>query len=242
MAGYVRAKELGCEVVVKMDGDGQMDPDQMERLLIPLVRNEADYTKGNRFNDFRALREMPWIRLLGNGFLSFMLKVASGYWDIMDPTNGYTAIHRRALDKLNLGKISKRFFFESDMLINLGIARAVVADVSMPARYGREQSTLNVWKILLQFPPRLFAGFLKRILLRYFIYDFNMASVYMLFGLPLLVFGLLYGFDKWIESSRAMTPAPLGSIMLAALPIIVSMEMLLQAINIDINSVPRRKR
>jgi glycosyltransferase involved in cell wall biosynthesis len=241
-AGYAKAEELGCDIMIKMDGDGQMDPEQMEKLIIPLVRDEADYAKGNRFNDFRALREMPRMRLIGNGFLSFMLKVASGYWDIMDPTNGYTAIHKRALYKLSLGKISKRFFFESDMLINMGIARVVVMDVSMPARYGEEKSTLNIWKTLFHFPPRLFVGFVKRIFLRYFVYDFNMASIYILLGIPLLIFGLLYGLDKWIESLRTMIPAPLGSIMVATLPIIVSMEMLLQAINIDINSVPRKRQ
>lgn len=241
IAGYARAEELGCHIVVKMDGDGQMDPSQMERLITPLVRQEADYAKGNRFNDFRALKEMPSVRLIGNGFLSFMLKLASGYWDVMDPTNGYTAIHRRAMERLNFAKISKRFFFESDMLISLGIARAVVADVSMPARYGRERSSLSARGALLNFPPRLFAGLVKRIVLRYFVYDFNMASLYMAIGFPMMIFGVVWGAVTWYGSIKTGNAAPLGSIMLSVLPITLAFQMLLQAVSIDISMVPRKK-
>jgi glycosyltransferase involved in cell wall biosynthesis len=241
MTGYRKAMELGCDIMVKMDGDGQMDPAYLGAITEPLIRDEADYTKGNRFKDFKRLKTMPATRLFGNSALSFLVKVASGYWNIMDPTNGFTAIHRKVLEELNLGKISRRFFFESDMLINLRLVNAVVQDVDVPARYGTEGSTLNVWRALLQFSLKLFRGFLKRLVLRYFIYDFNMASVYMILGIPLLLFGVLYGTVNWIESFRTGEPTPLGTIMLAALPVILALEMLLQAVNIDINSVPKKK-
>ncbi len=242
MTGYRQALALGCDVVVKMDADGQMDPAYIDGLVAPLLRGDADYTKGNRFSDFGKLRAMPLARLVGNSLLSFVVKAASGYWDIIDPTNGYTAIHRRALQKLNFHRLSKRYFFESDMLINLNIAGAVVKDVGIPARYGNEESSIRAGEIVFQFPPKLLKGLLRRIALRYFVYDFNMASVYMILGVPLLSFGLGFGLLKWLDAVSSGTPAPLGTIMLAALPIIVGLEMLLQAVNIDINSVPKRHK
>jgi dolichol-phosphate mannosyltransferase len=176
MTGYRKALELGCDIAVKMDGDGQMDPAYLPALIEPLVSNKADYTKGNRFVDFTALRSMPWPRLFGNNVLSFLEKVYSGYWNIMDPTNGYTAIHRRVLDKLDFSKIAKHYFFESHMLLHLYLLNAVIRDIPIPARYGDENSSLSIKKILWQFPYRLLGGLFKRVFLRYFIYDFNMAS------------------------------------------------------------------
>jgi glycosyltransferase involved in cell wall biosynthesis len=241
ITGYKKAVELGSEVIVKIDGDGQMDPKYIESLIQPLIRNNADYTKGNRFMDFKLLKSMPKIRLFGNSSLSFLVKIASGYWDIMDPTNGYTAIHKRTLEKLSLHKISKRYFFEIDMLINLNILNAVVKDINIPAKYGQEKSSLPIGKILLEFPLRLFTGLIKRIFLKYYIYNFNMASVYILFGLPIFIGSILYGIIEWIDSFITGVPRTAGTIMLVALPIIVSFQMLLQAIQIDINAVPKKQ-
>ena len=242
VSGYKKALEVGCDIVIKIDGDGQMDPKYIPDLIAPLITDEADFSKGNRFTDFKALKKMPKIRLFGNSVLSFLLKMTSGYWNIIDPTNGYTAIHRRVLEKLDLNRISKRYFFESDMLIHLNMINAVVTDISIPARYGNEKSSLSVSKIALQFPPRLLRGFIKRIFLKYFIYDFNMASVYLILGLPMFFFGIIYGMIEWLDSLISGTPKTAGTIMLIALPIIVSFQMLLQAINIDIYSTPKRSR
>jgi len=240
ITGYRKALELGADIIIKMDGDGQMDPAYLPALIEPIVKGEADYTKGNRFRDFDKLRDMPIQRLLANSVFSFCVKAASGYWDVVDPVNGYTAIHRNALERLDLDRIARRFFFESDMLINLNIAGAVVLDVPIPARYGEEKSTIAAWKLPLDFSARLLKGLGRRVLLRYFIYDFNMASVYLLLGIPLFLFGVIFGAVKWADSFYTGMPTPLGTIMLAALPIILGLEMLLQAINIDINSVPRK--
>lgn len=230
---------MGC-IAIKIDGDGQMDPAYIGDLIEPLISDRADYTKGNRFRDFKALKSMPKVRLFGNSILSFLVKCSSGYWNIMDPTNGYTAIHRRVLERLNLQRISKRFFFESDMLINLNVINAVVKDVAIPARYGKEKSSLKVTRVLFQFPPKLLAGLVKRIFLKYFVYDFNMASVYILVGLPMFMLSVIFGIKEWIESIVTGVPRTAGTIMLIALPIIVSFQMLLQAIQIDIASVPKR--
>jgi dolichol-phosphate mannosyltransferase len=241
IVGYKKALEFDCDIIIKIDGDGQMDPSYIPALIPPLLSDEADYTKGNRFMDFKALKKMPGLRLLGNSVLSFLLKIASGYWNIIDPTNGYTAIHRRVLEKLNLDRISKRYFFESDMLINLNIMKAVVHDVAIPARYGNEKSSLNIARILFQFPPKLLKGLVKRIFFKYFVYDFNMASVYIILGIPMFLFGVVYGIIEWIDSMVSGQAKTAGTIMLIALPIIVSFQMLLQAVDIDIHSIPRKR-
>lgn len=242
VAGYKKALELDADIVIKIDGDGQMDPGYIPELIAPLAAGEADYTKGNRFMDFSALRAMPRLRLFGNSMLSFLLKIASGYWNIVDPTNGYTAIHRRALEKLELHRLAKRYFFESDMLINLNIINAVVKDIAIPARYGPEESSLRIGEIMSQFPFRLLEGFTRRVLLKYYVYDFNMASIYILVGLPMFLFGVIFGMAEWLDSYMNGAAKTAGTIMLVALPIIVSFQMLLQAVSIDISSVPGKNR
>lgn len=240
VTGYKKALELGSEIVIKIDGDGQMDVNYMKKLIQPIVDGKADYTKGNRFTDFKALRQMPKIRLFGNSGLSFLVKASSGYWNMMDPTNGYTAINKHALEELDLDNLAKRYFFESDMLINLNIENAVVADVDIPAKYGDEESSLSVTKTLFGFPPKLFKGFCKRIFLKYFIYDFNMLSLYLVLGLPMVLFGTLWGSYKWIEAIMMGVETSTGTVMLSVLPIILGTQFLLQAIQIDMNNIPKK--
>lgn len=184
---------------------------------------------------------MPKMRLLGNNILSFWEKLFSGYWNVMDPTNGFTAITRETLDMIPLEKLSKRYFFESDMLLNLYLVDAVVKDIPIPAVYGNENSSLSIGGAIAHFPFKLLHGFIKRIFLKYFIYDFNMASIYILLGIPLFIFGVTFGIAEWIHSYISNTPKTAGTIMIAALPLIISFEMLLQAINIDINQTPKQK-
>lgn len=241
VSGFRRALALGCDLVVKMDGDGQMDPALLPALLEPLRQGRADMAKGNRFRDFKALRSMPMVRLLGNSGLSFLVKAASGQWGVMDPTNGYLALTRKALESIELDRLSPRYFFESDLLIRLGTARLAVEDVPMPARYGNEVSSLSVGKTLLTFPPLLLRGFLRRVLLSYFIHDFNIASLYLVTGLPLLAFGLLVGLGEWVISVESGVPRTAGTVMLAGLPLILGLQLLLQAIAYDVANAPRPK-
>jgi len=240
ISGYKLALELNVDIAVKMDGDGQMDPQYLKQLIGPIIQNKADYTKGNRFYDFKALKKMPKIRLFGNSILSFLLKVASGYWNIMDPTNGFTAINKEAIESLNFDRISNRYFFESDMLINLNICNKVVKDVNIPAFYGNEKSSMNIKSIALKFPLLLCRRFFKRILLKYFVYDFNMASVYTLVGLPMLLFGAGFGIYRWVYGVMHGIENSTGTVMLSVLPLILGVQFILQAISIDINSVPKK--
>ncbi|MDD5654979.1 MAG: glycosyltransferase family 2 protein [Candidatus Omnitrophica bacterium] len=241
ITGYKEALKLGCDIIVKVDGDGQMDPLYIDKLISPLFNDEADYSKGNRFADFGVLRSMPRVRLFGNSILSFMIKITSGYWSVMDPTNGYTAIRRETLEKIDLNKISKRYFFESDMLIHLNIINAVVVDVSIPSKYSGEESSLSVGNTIALFPFMLLKGFARRIFLNYFIYDFNMASVYILLGAPMFLWGCIFGAVQWRDSIIHGTAKPLGTIMLVTLTIVLSFQMLLQAVSIDIDSTPKKR-
>ena len=240
ISGYKKALEINSDIIIKIDGDGQMDSKYIEVLILPIINNKADYAKGNRFNDFKALKKMPKIRLFGNSILSFMVKMASGYWDIMDPTNGFTAITSKAVSSLNTDKISNRYFFETDMLINLNINNLVVKDIPIPAKYEEEDSNLSIRNVILTFPFKMMKGLRKRILYKYYIYNFNMASIYLAIGLPLFIFGVVFGLYRWILAIVHNIANPTGTIMLAVLPVILGVQFLLQAISVDINNVPKK--
>ena len=237
--GFRKALELGAQIVVKVDGDGQMDTSQLPALLAPLVQGQADYTKGNRFRDFVSLQQMPLIRRVGNMGLGFLSKTATGYWNLFDPTNGYSAIRSEVLAQLPLDRIDKTFYFETSMLANLYLLGALVKDVPMPARYQSEVSNLLVHRVLFEFPFKLFGTFIKRLVLKNFIYDFTMASIYLLTGLPLLLFGLTFGIIKWIQYAGLGIPAPTGTVMLPTLSVLLGIQLLLSAIEIDLRSVPK---
>jgi glycosyltransferase involved in cell wall biosynthesis len=239
VTGYKAALALKCQIVIKMDSDDQMDPAYLPALLHPISEGKAGYAKGNRFVDFKALRAMPTLRLMGNSLLSFMVKACSGYWNIMDPTNGYTAISAEVLEKINLDKLAHDFFFESDMLIRLNIQNVIIEDVAIPARYGEEKSNLSIKRVLLKFPFLLTKGLIKRFILKYLIFDFNMASVYTLIGFPMLIWGIVFGVFKWIENSHLDVSTPTGTVMMSVLPLILGTQFILAAINIDIQSTPK---
>jgi glycosyltransferase involved in cell wall biosynthesis len=236
--GFHKALELGAQIVVKVDGDGQMDLDHLPEMLIPLIEGRADYSKGNRFHDFQALQQMPLIRRVGNMGLSFLTKAATGYWNIFDPTNGFIAIRANVLAQLPLDRIDRTFFFETSMLANLYMIGAVIRDVPMPARYGGETSNLSVRRTLFEFPLKLLQTFLRRLVVKYMILDFSMASIYLITGLPLLLFGLIFGSVKWMEYSMRDIPAPTGTVMLPTLSVLLGIQFLIAAIEIDLRSTP----
>lgn len=239
VSGFRRAIELDAQVVVKMDGDGQMSPDDLPRLVEPLLRGQADFTKGNRFHDFAALARMPALRRAGNMGLSFLTKAAVGYWNCFDPCNGYVAIRGEVLAAMQLDKLHKSFFFETSLLANLYLLGAVVKDVAMPARYGDEVSHLSITRVLLEFPPKLLRCFVKRIILRNFVYEFSMESVYLLTGLPLLMLGITYGAYMWSVFWNSGTGAPTGTVVIPAMLIILGFQLLLSAVQEDLRAVPR---
>lgn len=239
ITGYRAALADGADIVVKLDGDGQMDPAQIPRLIAPILQGRADYTKGNRFYELEFLRAMPRLRLFGNSLLSLVSKLASGYWDIMDPTNGFTAAHREALSLLPLDKIDRGYFFESDMLFRLYTIRAVVRDVPMPARYGDEPSSLRIRNVAAAFPAKYARNAVKRLFYAYFLRDFNAGTLQFCAGSVIALAGVAIGVAFWLHAIATGIPTTSGRVMIAALPILVGAQLLLGALNYDVGSVPR---
>jgi len=237
--GYRMAIDEDIDITVKLDGDGQMDPTDIEKLIRPLVKGTADYSKGNRFFFLESLEEMPRIRIFGNSALAFLSKISSGYWNIFDFTNGFTAIHKKALLHLPLSKISKGYFFESDMLFRLNTIRAVVEDIPMSSKYRNESSGLNIWTVLLSFPYFHAVSFVKRIFYNYILRDFSIGTIYLILGLLLSLFGTVLGVDVVLAREHGQ-PATAGQVMLFALPIIIGVQFLVGFFVFDIQKIPNQ--
>lgn len=242
MTGYRAAVADGADVIVKVDGDGQMDPDLIPYFVRPIIDGNADYSKGNRFYDLEEIGVMPPVRLFGNTVLSLMAKFSTGYWDLFDPTNGFTAIHADVARHLPYNKISRRYFFETDILFRLNIMRAVVVDVPMSAKYGDEVSSLKISKVISEFLVKHARNFLKRIFYNYYLRDLTLASLELPTGLMLLVFGICYGSYHWLENAGTGEATPAGVVMMAALPILTGLQLVLAFLGHDISSVPKRPR
>jgi glycosyltransferase involved in cell wall biosynthesis len=240
LTGYRAAIEAGATLLVKIDGDGQMDPADVLKFAAPIIEEEADYTKGNRFYDLGRLHRMPMARIVGNAALSFITKFSSGYWDVFDPTNGYTAIHAAVAERLPFERISSRYFFESDMLHHLGLLGAVVRDVPIDARYGSEKSGLRLTSAVVRFSARHAVNTARRLFYNYFLRDFSAASMELVVGVLMLGFGVVFGATQWMEWRARGVGAYAGTVMLAALPVIVGMQLLLAFLAFDVSRVPRR--
>jgi len=240
ISGYKKAMEDNMDIIVKLDGDGQMNPALIPNFVIPIIHNEADYTKGNRFYSLEKIRTMPTVRIIGNASLSFLNKISSGYWDLFDPTNGYTAVHSNILKELPLFKISQRYFFESDMLFRLNTLRAVVLDIPMNAVYEDEKSNLNIRTAFFEFLFNHIKNLFKRIFYNYFLRDMSIASFEIILGFILVAFGLFFGGWHWLHSFHEKIQTPLGTIMLSSISIIIGIQFLLSFLAYDIYSVPKR--
>ncbi len=237
--GYLKALELQSEVVAKMDGDGQMDPEHLAQLLDAIIEGGYDYAKGNRFMAGASLAQMPRYRLLGNIILTFVNKVASGYWQIFDPQNGYTAIKSTTLALIDFKTIHKRYFFENDMLIALNFQNARVTDVPIPARYGNETSHMNPFKVSVTFPLLFIPRFWRRIYQKYVLRDFSPIALFLFVGLFLFGWGVAFGAYHWTLSVLTDHAATTGTVMLAVLPLILGFQLILQAIVLDIQETPK---
>ena len=240
LTGYQHALDDGHEIIVKIDGDGQMEPSFIPVITAPIIGGSADYSKGNRFHSAAAFAGMPATRIFGNICLSIMSKLSTGYWDIFDPTNGFTAIHASALKKLSDKKISHGYFFESDMLFWLGKLRAVVKDVPMAAIYGNEKSGIILMKVIPEFFFKHIINGIKRLYFTYFLSSPGVATIQLTFGTIFLLFGIIFGSYHWFQSYYILkVPATAGTVILAALPIILGTQLIFGFLNFDIENVPK---
>ena len=245
ISGYRKALADGHDVIVKLDGDGQMNPALVPTIVRPVLEGSADYAKGNRFDSLENLIGMPKVRIFGNAVLSIWSKVSSGYWTVTDPTNGFTAIHRKALEAINLEKIRKSYFFESDMLFRLSIANCVVTDVPMVAVYGEEKSNLRISRVLFEFPWRHTVNFLKRIFYRYYLREWSVGSFELPLGIALVGFGGWFGLTSYLAARAAGGATTAGQVTASAVAIILGVQLLLSFLAYDVQSeprIPRQKR
>ncbi len=238
ITGYRAAVKDGADIVVKIDGDGQMSPGLIPYIVHPICSGKADYSKGNRFYNLTHIQRMPKARLIGNAILSFMAKFATGYWKIFDPTNGYTAIDARIIPHLPLESISKGYFFETDLLFRLNIMRALVVDVPIDAVYKDEESSLEIKYVIGEFMIKHFRNLFKRIIYNYYLRDMSLASLELIVGSAMVAFGFIFGSIHWYHAIISRAPTPLGTIMLAALPVIAGIQLLLAFFAFDIASSP----
>jgi glycosyltransferase involved in cell wall biosynthesis len=241
-SGFERALVLGADVVVKVDADGQMDPALLPQFLAPIERGDADIAKGNRFDDLSVISRMPPGRRLGNLALSFLVKLASGYWRTFDPCNGYVAIRSDVLRRMDMTRLDDRFFFEISLLCEAYTLRARVRDVPMAPVYANETSSLSPIGVIPNFSMRLIQRAARRIFISYFMRDFNVVSLFLLTGVPALIFGVAWSISHWIQSARTQVFASTGTVMIGVLSIVLGFQLVLQAIVLDVENEPGRTR
>ncbi len=239
VVGYREALAAGADVIVKMDGDGQMAPEGLPALLDALLDRGADYAKGNRLLQRELVHSMPAARIVGNVVMTFLTKLASGYWNVFDPQNGYTAVRASALRVLPLDRLHQGFFFENDMLVRLNIHDFRVRDVPMAPVYANEQSHLSIPAIVSTFPLLLVQRFFRRVTEKYVLRDFSPIALFLFTGLASLGFGTILGITLWLHSFWVGRPTPTGSIILVLLAVVIGFQLCLQAIVLDIQSTPR---
>jgi len=237
--GFAAALLTGADIVVKLDGDGQMDPALIPNLIAAIILGQADFCKGNRFHRLGDTRGMPALRMVGNAGLSLLSKISTGYWQIFDPTNGFLAIHRSVLAELDLKSLHPRYFFESDLLAQLALIRARVRDLPMHAVYADEVSSMRPLHVIAPFTYGHARNLLRRITYQYFVRGFSLASIQLVLGLPMLLFGVVFGVLTWHNSISTGITATAGTVMLSALPIILGVDFLLSWLNFDVHAEPR---
>ncbi len=241
--GFEEALAMDADVIVKIDADGQMDPSYIPS-IVELFEADPNlaYVKGNRFFDSRVLGKMPAIRLFGNSVLSLFAKFASGYWNILDPTNGYLAFNGRLLPGVNWKSFADCYFFEISVLCEYGLKRATIAEIEMDTIYGQESSSLSIFRTIFAFPPKLAWLSLRRLLLQYFLFDINLGSLYIVAGLALGGFGTGFAIFEWIQSSVTGIPRSTGTVMLGVLPFLMGFQLVLNALLYDVQFAARSTR
>lgn len=241
ITGHRRALELKVDVVAIMAGDAQMDPDYLPALLDEVTDGGYGFAKANRFFSPESFAGMPRHRVFGNIVLSFLTKLASGYWNLFDPQNGYTAVRTDVLRRVPLDNIARRYSFENDFLIHLNILQVPAVDVAIPAVYGDEVSSIKLSKVVPELLALLTRGFWRRIWYRYVLWSFSPIALLLFLGLLLFAFGL--GVAIWVCFQIAgSVVATAATVMLAALPLMIGSQMLISALQLDIQASPSDPR
>ena len=235
---HKRALELGGDIMVVMAGDGQMDPAYLPALLDPILHQGYDFAKGNRFFTTGSFEGMPWVRTFGNIVLTFMTKMATGYWDLFDPQNGYTAMTRRVSERIDWDSIARDYSFENDVLAALGLLRARVRDVDIPAVYGDEISDIKLSKTVPHLLRTLRRAFWRRFWLQYVVRSFSPVALFSLFGVLMLLWALAFGVWVVVQRIGGITPST-ATVMIDVLPLQFGFMLVLAAFVLDIMNAPK---
>lgn len=235
VTGYKEASAMGFDVVVVMAGDGQMDPADLDRVVAPVARGEADYVKGNRLFRGESWRMIPHYRYLGNAMLSLMTKIASGYWHIADSQSGYTAISHTALERIDLDRIYKRYGMPNDILVRLNVGNFRVRDVSIRPVYNiGEVSGIRLRKVIPVISWLLLRGFCWRLVEKYVLRDFHPLVFFYGMGLTLFPGGAIFGLYLMVYR-LCVGPVATTSALFAAFLIISGLQSLFFAMWFDMD-------
>jgi glycosyltransferase involved in cell wall biosynthesis len=238
--GHRAGMALGSDVCVVMAGDAQMDPAYLSALLDPVCGGGYGFAKANRFSSISSIHGMPKHRIVGNIVLSFLTKLASGYWNLFDAQNGYTATTTETLERLDFDRIAQGYEFENDLLINLNILDVRATDVPIPAVYGDEISGMRLANVVPAITALLFRGFWKRIFGKYVLRSFSPIALFLFLGLAMCAWGVLFG--AWVIWQTLGPPvATTGTVLLAVVPFTLGVLFVLQALVLDIQASPDRR-
>ena len=235
--GIEKALEFGPSVILKLDSDGQMDPNLIPTLVDPILKEKADYAKGTRFDSPEDLEGMPAVRLIGNAILSLITKFSSGYWTVNDPTNGFVAMSREIADNLSWGKIDNRYFFESDLLFRIRLLGARVAQFAMRSNYGTETSSLRPFRVVVPFMWKHVRNQVKRHVYMYFVKEWNQGTIYLVASFAALITGVSAGIHAFFQSQ--LGPVGTGTSVLASIGFILWVQLIAQFFTVEANSEPR---
>lgn len=237
VTGHKAAMALGSDVNVIMAGDAQMDPNHLPALLDRVTRDGYGFAKANRFFAPESFEGMPNYRVFGNIVLSFMTKLASGYWNLFDPQNGYTAVRTEVLKRVPLDRVSRRYSFENDLLIHLNILQVGAVDVPIPAVYADEVSSIRLSKVVPELLNLLVRGFWRRIWYRYVLWSFSPIALLLVLGLGLFSIGAVIAIWVCFQVASSVI-ATAATVMLAALPLMIGTQLLVSALQLDIQASP----
>jgi glycosyltransferase involved in cell wall biosynthesis len=236
VTGYKRAAAEDVEITCVMAADGQMDPDDLETLVRAIAEDECDYAKANRLFTGQAWQLIPRTRYLGNAALSFLTKIASGYWHVADSQSGYTAVNLETLKLLDLDRIYRRYGFPNDLLVHLNVFNRRVRDFPSRPIYGvGERSGIRLRRVIPRISWLLLKGFFWRMKEKYVIRDFHPLILFYTLGIVLFGVGMLLGIAE-VALRIAGNPITSATIVLVALLVISGLQLLLFAMWFDMES------
>ena len=234
LSGYARCRDEGYDVTCVMAADNQMDPAELEGLVGPVARGEAEYVKANRLASGEAWKLIPRSRYLGNAVLSLLTKIASGYWHVADSQAGYTAIALDALRKLDLDRIYRRYGFPNDVLVHLNVQNARVRDVVSRPIYGvGERSGIRIHAVAPRISLLLFKGFWWRLKEKYVIRDFHPLVFFYALGALMTAVGIVLGVIVTISRIFGGNQITTATVVLVALLLIAGTQFTLFAMLFD---------